>query len=293
MFLIHTWPITLVLTTKVLWSSTSFFFFSGLLSYLAKIHKLIAALPLYCSIRLVCVFASSMGGVYLILAMTFDRFYGIIRPHKASSFNTVKRAKITSSIVIICCFIYNLPHAFLFVDRGSSCVPYAKNVGTLGTAYYWLSFIVNFSFPFVALLTMNSSIIHTIRTRMSLSTTNEQRLKTSDKQIFAILLLVTFSFLILSTPDYLIFLFNMVIDFNQSPEYKAQYYLFYSAAQKLWYVNHGINFFLYILSGTKFRNDFKGIFGCETTSLNPTNTSGFHGGSSNSVVIAVSNDSNK
>ena len=220
--------------------------------------------------------------------MTFDRFYGIIRPHKASSFNTVKRAKITSFIVILCCFIFNLPHAFLFVDRGYSCVPYAKNMGTLGTTYYWLSFIANFSFPFVALLIMNSFIIHTIRTRRSLTATNEQPLKTSDKQIFAILLLVTFSFLILTTPDYLFFLFNMVIDFNQSPGYKAQYYLFYSAAQKAWYANHGINFFLYILSGTKFRNDFKGMFGCGTTSLNPANTSGFHGASSNSVVTAVS-----
>ena len=33
--------------------------------------------------------------------MTFERFYSIIRPHKAASFNTVKRTKITILIIVI------------------------------------------------------------------------------------------------------------------------------------------------------------------------------------------------
>ena len=35
----------------------------------------------------------------MILNMTFERFYGIIKPHKAVSFNTVKRAKITMCVL--------------------------------------------------------------------------------------------------------------------------------------------------------------------------------------------------
>ena len=202
-------------------------------------------------------------GVLLILAMTFDRFYGIIKPHKVSSFNTVKRAKITSVCIILFGIIYNFPHIFFTLDVGNSCVPYGKTIGfTYGQVYYWLSFVVNYMFPFVALLVMNSFIIHTIRNRKNLAAGQSgQHQKSSDSQIFIILLLVTFSFLLLTTPAYMLFLFNMIIDFNQSPRHQAGFQLFYSISEKTWYTNNAINFFLYIMSGTKFRKDFLLLFG--------------------------------
>ena len=178
-----------------------------MLIYLGTEHRLIMASPAYCGTRLVGVFSSSSSGVYLILAMTFDRFYCIIRPHKAVSFNTVKKAKTSCFVIITFNILYNIPHILLVVDKGPDCFPYAKNMGTLGTMYYWMSFIVNVAFPFFALLIMNSFIIHTIRTRQVFNDTvkKDQKLKSSEKQIFAILLLVTFSFLILTTPWLFVF----------------------------------------------------------------------------------------
>ena len=216
-------------------------YFAGLLIYLGKLHRLILASPVYCATRLVCVFSSSLCGVY------------------------VKRAKITCFILIILSVIYNIPHMFLYLDRGYDCIPYGSNMGTLGLTYYWLSFVINFSFPFVALLIMNSVIIHTIRTRKSFTAKSdtERQSKTSEKQMFIILLLVTFSFLILTTPAYIYFLLSAVLDINKTLKIKASFALFYSIDQKLWYSNNGINFFLYILSGTKFRNDFKNMFPCK------------------------------
>ena len=245
-----------------LYSNTSLL---GLLSYLGTEHLLIPASPVYCALRLAAVFTSSLCGVYLILAMTFDRFYGIIKPHKASSINTVRRAKITCFVIILLCTLFNVPHMFLYIDKGYLCIPYAKHMEPLrGEFYYWLSFVVNYSFPFAALLIMNSFIIHTIRLRKNLGSTNkiDKKTKTSERQIFMILLLVTFSFLLLTTPTYMLFLFNMIIDFGQSPKQQADFQLFFSASQKTWYTNNGINFFLYILSGTKFRNDFLNVFQC-------------------------------
>ena len=42
------------------------------------------------------------------------------------------------------------------------------------------------------------------------------------------------------------------------------FYLYYNVAQKLHYTNHGINFFLYVISGQKFRNDLVRLFPCMT-----------------------------
>ena len=205
--------------------------------------------------------------------MTFDRFYGIIKPHKASSFNTVKRAKITCVCIILFGIVYNSPHIFFTLDVGNSCVPYGKAIGfTYGQVYYWLSFVINYSFPFVALLVMNSFIIHTIRSRKNLAAVQSgHHQRSSDTQIFIILLLVTFSFLLLITPAYMLFLFNMIIDFNQSPRYQAGFQLFYSISEKTWYTNDAINFFLYIMSGIKFRKDFLLLFGsCKNRENNKT-----------------------
>ena len=192
-------------------------------------------------VRLTVVFTSNLWGVFLILAMTFDRFYGIIRPHKASSVNTVKKAMITCICIILFGIIYNIPHIFITLDIGYGCVPYGKAIEfTYGKLYYALSFVVSYMFPFVALLVINSFIIHTIGSRRRLVTTNqvEQRSRSSETQIFIILLLVTFSFLLLNTPSYMFFLFNMIIDFSKSPKSQAGIHLFDAITEKTWYTNN-------------------------------------------------------
>ena len=114
---------------------------------------------------------------------------------------------------------------------------------------------------------MNSFIIHKIRTRENLTQTTTDskqgeslRNKGSELQVFAILLLVTFTFLILSTPAYCLFLFVMLIDFQKSPKIFALYYLLYNIAHKMSFTSYGINFFLYVISGNKFRTDLKHLF---------------------------------
>ena len=79
-------------------------------------------------------------------------------------------------------------------------------------------------------------------------------------QVFAILLLVTFAFLILTTPTYVLVLYIMFVDYGKSAESFARFYLFYNVGHKTYYTNYGINFFLYIMSGQKFRTDLVKLF---------------------------------
>ena len=214
--------------------------------------------------------------------MTFDRFYSIIRPHKAASFNTVKRAKITIACVVIFSVIYNSPHLFITSNENWQCLPYGKAMEkSYGQFYYWLSFVVHYGLPFSSLLTMNSVIIHKIRKRStknskrSLAESNEgqsSKLKSTELQMFAILLLVTFGFMILTTPGQLLFLYIMFVDIYETPYNFASYDLFYSVAQKLYFSNHGINFFLYVVSGQKFRTDLVKLFKRKNDSLTVIST---------------------
>ena len=218
----------------------------------------------FCRNAVLVLFMCFLCSALLIVSMTFNRFYSIIRPHKAASFNTVKRAKRTVVCIVIFSTIYNIPHLFISSNVNWECVPFALAMATpYGEIYYWMSMLVQFLFPFIFLLTMNSFIIHKIRTRENLTQTvpsTKDSKQGSELQVFAILLLVTFTFLILSTPAYSLFLFVMLIDFNRTPEMFALYYLLYNIAHKMSFTNYGINFFLYNISGSKFRTDLRNLF---------------------------------
>ena len=223
-----------------------------------------------------CTFVCTMNffgflcSTLLVVSMTFDRFYNILMPLQAASFNTVKRAKITILCIYLFSLAYNIPQAFLVDGKTYQCVPYGKvDQIPYSMVYYWTSFVINYALPFILLLSMNSVIIHKIRLRQFGNSLDEgpsesqgqiQPRRNSEGQTFAILLLVTFALLILTTPAYIFFIYIQVIDFTASPESFASYFLFYHSSFALQVTNYGINFFLYVISGKKFRTDLMKLF---------------------------------
>ena len=85
------------------------------------------------------------------------------------------------------------------------------------------------------------------------------KLKNSEKQVFTMVLLITFAFLILNIPTRAL---TYYLNFykGDSPYYFAGVQLFYQLGEKCHYTNHGINFFLYVMSGQKFRTDLRNLF---------------------------------
>ena len=226
----------------------------------------------FCTITVFVFYSSFICSTYLLIAMTFERFYSIIRPHKAASFNTVKRAKMIIASTYTLGILYSIPLLFVAGNTGRTCIPIRMaSYNLLGKLYHWLTEIVIFVFPFISLVTMNSVIIHTLRTRsqQSILQSRDQgqhfKIKNSDKQIFIMLLVVTFAFLLLNTRS-LVFYLNFYS--GNTPYYYAGLHLFYHVGQKSYFTNHGINFFLYVVSGKKFRTDLRNLFVPKTLAKN-------------------------
>ena len=232
----------------------------------------------YCKFTITTMLMSTMCSTLFIINMTFERFYSIIRPHKAASLNTMKRANITVVVCILISIVYNIPHIFLSSSVSRQCVPYGKALNVVyGQFYYWLSIVVNYLLPFVLLLSMNSVIIHTLRQR-SFKLTSESpnvergsqgktknqppRIQGGERQIYIILLLVTFGFLILTSPAHIFFFYQMFYHYDKSPYAFAGFYLYNSVSQKAIYTNNGINFLFYVMAGKKFRTDLIKLFNC-------------------------------
>ena len=128
---------------------------------------------------------------------------------------------------------------------------------------------------------MNTVIIHTLRKRSAKIKTRSggqgqtegENVKNTERQITIMLLLVTFGFLILSTPGYVMLSYTNYIDVRKSAHTFAGYYLFYNVGQKTYYSNYGINFFLYVISGKKFREDLIKLFSCPKQTADVTSNS--------------------
>ena len=219
----------------------------------------------FCAVKLKIIYSAILSSVLLVLSMTFDRFYSIIKPHKAASVNTITRAKITTACIVFASSLYNIPHLFTSSDFGRQCMSHVNAATNIYIRiYFWSWICLAFAIPFILLLSMNSVIIHTLRKRSenqghNKSNNESNKSKQSEKQIYTMLLLVSFTFLILYTPvNVLVLHINFFT--GSTPSFFAGQHLFFNVSEKLFYTSHGINFFLYVLSGQKFRADLVKLF---------------------------------
>ena len=220
-----------------------------------------------CAIIGASFFAGAMCSAHLIVFMTFERFYSIILPHRAASFNTVKKAKMIIACVFLFGFTYNIPYLFITDNDNRYCIVNNDIAhSTEGQLYYWMHFTIGFAIPFVSLIIMNTVILQR-RSQWATSQSQGQgqnqgqSTKSQERQIYTVLLLVTFAFLILSTPFYAVHLWVNFAEAS-SPQFFAAYQFLFITAAALFFTNNGINFFLYVMSGKKFRIDLMKVFSC-------------------------------
>ena len=226
-----------------------------------------------CKFVIFCSLVALQGCTYLILAMTVDKYSAIKWPHKAAIYSTPGRAKLIAVVLQICVLVYNVPHLFLSSTVGNKCVAYSSS-SIISRVHSWLSTALNAVIPFILLIHMNYIIVKTVRNSGKILGVNgmEKRqatMKSAEKQVTIMLLLVTTLFLILLVPTYIRFIYVAFVERDTPLEY-ARSMLVFQITAKLYKTNSGINFLLYCVSGKKFRNDLKEILCCLDVSNHTT-----------------------
>ena len=215
----------------------------------------------YCSILMNCVGIGASCSTWFIVFMTLERFYSIIQPHRAASFNTVKRARIAIVCIIILSILYYSPYWLIGDNSGRYCI--INNYAAQSTYYInWFSFTLNVVLPFVFLLGMNVVVICTLCQRSQLIISKSQgqgksqgqNTNSSERQVYITLLLVTFGCLTLTAPLHGM-LFWITFASGTTPYFYASYHMFCNVGEKVYYTNNRIDFFLYVMSGHKFRTN--------------------------------------
>ena len=210
------------------------------------------------------------NGVLLILSVTLDRLVAVRFPFKAAAWCRVRRAKIVSASVFAVVSAYNIPHLVLnHADARFVCMLCSFD-NILSVIHLWVTTLLMFAIPFVLLLSANTVIILAVQNFLkytpssrdvdassSAINSNTVVLSSKDRNLIAMLLLVSFMFLLLNAPRFMRIIIFATVQFEMTPRRVAMNTLVWHITNKLYFTNNACNFFLYCVSGSKFRRDFK------------------------------------
>ena len=256
-----------------------------------------------CKVFAYTLFSASYTGTLIILALLMERVIVVTRPLKAAVLLSSKRAMIVVIILTIVSFAYNVPFIFsaVMADHfGLQCIS-TPGIGQI--AQYHLSKVVlSGILPLVAIITMNLTILCAFkssqRQQKHLSAQRHQSTKRGasndcadsdqgsqviskdevkpkiaeshhkqsniERQLTIMTVVLTLTFLCLTMPKYAHQFAFINIDWRSSPEMVIMFGASGIITQELYILNHAINFFLYVMTGSKFKQDLRAMFQCKT-----------------------------
>ena len=130
--------------------------------WLISVQKVYQVNHFVCGLEVYLSSVTMQNSTYQVIAMALDKCIAIKWPHKAAIYSTTTRAKMTALAILLCTFIFNIPHGFISFSGGYHCIAYFIG-GTYANIYSWISFIFNGLVPFISLMYMNCIIINMVR----------------------------------------------------------------------------------------------------------------------------------
>ena len=225
----------------------------------------------------------SIFSAYEIVLMTLDKVIAIKMPHKSKSLSTPLRARKMSMLNIFITAVVCLPifHHTSIVPMTKQCKRYVQNAWYV-TVYVYTSILIYPLIPMILLSAINAVIIKTVWERKTLNFGGtKNNTKSSEMQMTVMLILVSLLFVILTMPMELRANYYHFVEVN-TPEQEATSFFLFHLTRELYNTNFGINFFLYLISGRKFRSDLLTLCCCKRylqqtsshTGKNPDSCSG-------------------
>ncbi|KAK6180135.1 hypothetical protein SNE40_012340 [Patella caerulea] len=206
----------------------------------------------------------------LIVAMTFERYIVVKYPLKAAGWVTKTRTKRIILAVVVFSSLINIPQitmkriAFDAENFKTRCFYEGEsNVFFFAKIYPWIDAIVYCYFPVSSLMILNILIIKNLKTsKQNLNECTNRRsvINKQQTQITIMLILVSCAFLILTGPVGAMLVIEKYLWIPKSLEDLGRFHLIHAVTDNMMFINHALNFILYVVSGKKFRKELKIIF---------------------------------
>lgn len=227
-------------------------------------------------------YVCSDASVWLVVAVTFERFMSMCHPFKATSLCRVRKALLVIFLVLVFSILVNL-HIFWTIGL----IPDLNNATVCGPhesiTLIWpcIDLAVYFVLPFLSTGIFNVKIIGKIRKmkrnsmhrRASLTTMNtcvptDTNIK---KKLTWMMVVVSLTFVVTTFPMAAMLCVTAVFNsLKNVPKINRQLFTkVLSFAELLMFTNHAINFYLYVASSKKFRKALRQVL-CECNTSDVT-----------------------
>ena len=241
-----------------------------------------------CRIRVWASFAFSQISAWILVSMTVHRVLGIVWPHRTRQFLTKSNAK---KVVLSIVLFLSLGNAHLFyghtlqpAGKGQTASCFFNFASERYSQFYrsvWVlvDVVVAVLLPFLCLLVTNTVLVRRVgqslrEARETLAEGRSDQFASRDKKLSSMtltLIITSVAFFLLASPPSVYNIWEMTSGYSAADDVRqrATSELAASAVMLMLFINFAINFYLYCLTGARYRAEFFRLFGCCAAATRP------------------------
>lgn len=204
---------------------------------------------------------------WVLVALTVERFVAIWFPLKVRELCTKRNTLLVLAGMLLFFTLANMQFLFTYEEVADSflvwdCRPKPKYATFIQYVWYWIDGALYAVLPIILIMVFNILIITAVRRsgQVQRALTNGHGKPTEtlnhQRQITAMLLTTSIIFVVLVLPNSIFFVAKEYWTWRETSLGIAQYYLLLQIIFLLSDLSHALNFYLYCLSGRKFRQKF-------------------------------------
>ena len=224
----------------------------------------------YCKLTGLIFSSAKCISSWLIVAISLERTVSTKLPHQVARISSQAFGIKTISIIVLICFLLNshILYGYIGVTNGSttSCT---FTSATYETMLMYLGPITNALFyslvpgTFIILCNtvMVKAVFASVRVRGAISNQTAKK----NRELMIVAVTISISFIIFTGPFSLYMLFSGV---SHASEVTESDWTLYYLTNVMTYINHASNIFLYVLSGSRFRQQLKELVLCKACRRN-------------------------
>ena len=235
-----------------------------------------------CRIRVWISYAFGQMSAWILVSMTLHRALGTVLSHRRTKSLTKISGKKVVVFVVSLCALLNAHilygHSLDPANRDQTAFCFFSFVSEkygqfFNSVWVWEDIVVGVLAPFACLLVTNTVLVRKVgqslkEARDSLAEGRSDPFAKRDKKLSSMtitLIATSVAFLLLTSPITVYMIWDGALagyDALLDVRWRAASELALSVSLMLWFTNLGINFYLYCLTGARYRGEFLKLFGC-------------------------------
>ncbi|KAL8598226.1 hypothetical protein ACOMHN_035176 [Nucella lapillus] len=239
-----------------------------------------------CKIHIFLVYVTRLTSAWFLVMMTTQRAISVVWPHKMTQLHSQKSASISVAVIVVITILLNVHQLYgydlrYYPDYGQYYCDYlGPDYEHFARGYWpWVDMCLSSLLPFALLSTSNgllmwkvTSSIRDVRKLTNTGNKSQEAVSQRQKQSTSLnitLIFLSAMFFLLTTPVCAFLILDHYFRYDLFGSGDAQHVaatrLAWAATNLLWYTNTAINFYLYFLTGSRFREQVWQCLRCVTS----------------------------